>query len=73
MTEAARDGVQTHASSGQASRDFLPGGLELRGAVLPAEPKPWVPLSGGECLLLAMTLRRTMSGQRGESREPVGS
>jgi hypothetical protein len=66
MMGAAR-GAQMHASTGQANRDFLPDGLELRAVALPAEPKPWVPLSRGECLLLALMLRRTASEQRGEA------
>jgi hypothetical protein len=70
MTGAAMDGVQTHAFSGQANHDFLPGRLELRSVALLAEPKPWVPLSRGQCLLLAMTLRRAVSEQRGGAGDP---
>jgi hypothetical protein len=65
MTGVDRDSVQTHAFNGQANRDFLPSGLELRSVALPSEPKRWVPLSRGECLLLAMALRRALSEQRG--------
>ncbi len=63
MTEAVRGGVQMHALSGHPNRDFLPGGFELCGVALPTEPKAWVPLSRGECLLLAMALRRAVSKQ----------
>ncbi len=70
MIGAAEDGALTHASSGQATRDFLPGGFKLRSVTLLTEPKPWMPLSRGECLLLAMTLRRTVSEQRGDAVDP---
>jgi hypothetical protein len=57
MTGSIRDGVQMHAFSSQANRDFLPTGFELRSVALAAEPQRWVPLSRSECLLVAMTLR----------------
>ena len=62
MIGVAEDGALTHASTGQAKRDFLPGGFGLRRGVLPAEPQRWMPLSRGEC---PMTLRRAVSAQRG--------
>ena len=67
MTEAALDGVWTHVLTGQPNRDFLPGGFELRSVALPSEPKPWVPLSRGECLLLEMALRRAVFAPCGDS------
>jgi hypothetical protein len=70
MTGAATGDAQTYALCGPANRDFLPSGLELRSVMLPAEPKPWVPLSRGKCLQFAMMLRQTVSGQRDEAVDP---
>ena len=70
MTGVALDGVRTHVLTGQPNRDFLPGGFELRSVALASEPKPWVPLSRGQCLLLAMALRRAMSERRGGAASP---
>jgi hypothetical protein len=70
MTGTALDGIRTHALTGQPNRDFLPGGFELRSVALPTEPERWVLLSRGECLLLAMTLRRAVSEQRGGAVDP---
>jgi hypothetical protein len=66
MTGAAIDDAQTHAPRGLGNRDFLPSGFELPSRGPLTEPKRWVPLSRGECLFLALTLRRA------GSREPVG-
>ena len=71
MTGATRGGVQMHAPRGQTDRDFLPGGFELRSSAPLAEPNRWVPLSRGECLLLALTLQRIVFAQRGDMVDPA--
>jgi hypothetical protein len=54
-------GPENHVGGPGAHRDFLPLGSKPRGEV---DPVPWSRLSRADCLLLAITLHRSVQSSR---------